>query len=149
MTVTEYSKVLDSATLNFEGNNITNCCKNLLKGILEKNVNKRFSFDHAMSHPWVVLIKEKVEDITSKYQNDSEKMICQLNNTVITDDYFNNKNYFDIDIEKEEEIYKNWKKETKNSNNNSYSKFVGKKRERGKRTASTSQKGKEKLVTAK
>jgi serine/threonine protein kinase len=127
MTITEYSRILDTTSLNFEGNNITKSCKNLLEGLLEKNVNKRFSYDHAINHPWIILIRDKIEDITNKFQNDAEKMISQLNNTIIKDEFFDNKNYVEIDIEKEVLEYKInniAKKNIKDKKNSKHSKKV-------------------------
>jgi len=118
MTVTEYSKTLELTVLNFEGNKITECCKNLLQGLLEKNINKRFSYDLAINHPWIILIQEKIDDITNKFQYDPEKMISQLNNTLITDNFFNNENYIDINVEKELENVKKKRKNGRNTNKN-------------------------------
>jgi len=94
MNVKEYAKKLEESPLIFEGNNITNLCKQFLGGLLEKNISKRFSFEEAVNHSWIVLIKEKIEEITSNYQSDPEKMIHELNKCIINDDYFEKKNHF-------------------------------------------------------
>lgn len=104
MTCTEYSKILHLTSLSFEGNNISDCCRDFLKGLLEKKYTDRFSFERTLTHPWLVLIKKKVEDIVEKFQNDSEKMISILNSTKVTNDFFNNKNYQEIQLAKEESL---------------------------------------------
>lgn len=101
MNISEYSRSLDSTMLSFEGNNITSPCKQFVQGLLEKNINKRLSYDHAANHPWLILISEKVEEITSKFKSDPEKMISELNKSKLTDDFFKQKNYVDMEYSKE------------------------------------------------
>ena len=103
MSATEYSKMMESSTINFEGNTLTDCCKDFLQGLLEKNFDKRLSFDNIFHHPWLVLIKDKIDEIVSKYSSDPDKMISMLNNTTLTNEYFQNKNYIEIDLTKQEE----------------------------------------------
>ena len=108
MTCSEYSKILQQPTKpSFEDNNITDCCKSFLEGLLEKNYTKRFSFDRTMNHPWIVMIKCKIEEISDKFHSDPDKMISLLNNTVLTNDYFKEKekDYKEIDVMKEESLY--------------------------------------------
>lgn len=100
MTVTEYSKVIEKATLTFEGNEISSACKSFLSGILERNINIRMSFEQATNHPWFLLIKEKVEEVFEKFQDDSEKMVAEFNKLKITDDLFKNKFIIDLEISK-------------------------------------------------
>jgi serine/threonine protein kinase len=104
MTCTEYSKMLQITPLSFEGHNITDCCRDFLKGLLEKKFTDRFSFDRTLTHPWLVLIKKKIDDIVEKFQHDSEKMISILNSTKVTNEDFINKNYQEIKIIKEESL---------------------------------------------
>lgn len=116
MNVKDYGKKLDEATLNFEGNNITNTCKSFLSGLLEKNINRRFSFEQAVNHPWVILLKDKVEDITSNYSSDPDKMILELNKCIVNDEFFEKNNtyknldnsciYDHSELEKEEDFKK-------------------------------------------
>jgi len=103
MTITEYTKKMDETVLNYEGNKITTCCKSFLEGLLEKNINKRLSFEQAISHPWLVLIREKTEDYLTKYQSDPDKMIAEMNKCQLEDSFFaGNKTYVSLDISKEE-----------------------------------------------
>jgi hypothetical protein len=133
MSVTEYSKILEDSQLSFDGNNISAFCKNMLEGLLDKNINKRLSYDQAMYHTWIIGIKDKIEDICSKYQSDPEKMVSVLNNTT-NKDTSNITNYFEIDVEKE--IGTNYRRkknsqkivEDKNSEN-----YISKKRSRTKK----------------
>lgn len=104
MSVKEYSKILDTTQLSFEGNNISSFCKSFLKGLLEKNINRRFSYDEANSHPWIVLIKDKVEDIQNKYSIDPEKMISELNKDKVDNLYFMKKDYFCVNLPKKDEL---------------------------------------------
>jgi serine/threonine protein kinase len=89
MTLKEYCRNIDSTVLSYEGNKISKHCQNFVEGLLERNVNKRFSFNQAINHPWILGIKNKVDDIVSKFQNDPEKMICELNKARVDDEYFN------------------------------------------------------------
>jgi serine/threonine protein kinase len=98
MSITEYCKILDSTTLSYEGNNISTQCKNFLEGLLEKNVNRRMSFNQTINHPWILGIREVVEDITSKFQNDPEKMIIELNKANIKPEVFNKFDNFDLNL---------------------------------------------------
>lgn len=102
MTVTEYSKILDQSSLDFNGNNISKQCKNFLQGILEKNVKYRFTFDQAANHPWIMIIKDKVEEIYSKYQSDPDKMISMMNLSTLGDSFFENKAHLDLNVFEEE-----------------------------------------------
>jgi hypothetical protein len=104
MTCTEYSKMLQISTLNFEGNNLTDSCRDFLQGILEKNFTKRFSFDRTMNHPWLVIIRKKIDDICEKYHHDSEKMISILKNTKVTNEDFNSQDYREIIVSREEAL---------------------------------------------
>ena len=103
MSATEYSKTMESSIINFEGNKITDCCKDFLQGLLEKNFDKRLSFDNVFHHPWLVLIKDKIDEIVSKYSSDPDKMISMLNNTTLSNEYFQNKKYIEIDLSNQEE----------------------------------------------
>ena len=108
MTCSEYSKILQQSTkLSFEDNNITDCCKSFLEGLLEKNYTKRFSFDRTMNHPWIVMIKSKIEEISDKFHSDPDKMVSLLNNTILTNDYFKEKEneYKEIDVMKEVSLH--------------------------------------------
>lgn len=102
MTITEYSKVIDQTKLSYEGNDISTTCKEFLQGLLEKNYNKRMSFDQAMNHPWITLIRDKIDDVTSRFQSDPDKMIVELNKTHLTDDYFKDKHYVDLEYSRED-----------------------------------------------
>jgi serine/threonine protein kinase len=101
MSISEYSKILQKSELKFEGNEISSCCKDFVNKLLEKNIKKRVSFDMLMNHKWVKLIRTKVDDIVSKYQSDPEKMINELQNCKLKDEYFQTGKYFDIDIDNE------------------------------------------------
>lgn len=79
MSVTDYSKILEKTELTFEGNKISDSCKDLLEGLLDKNINSRLSFDHTFSHPWIVYVQQKSEEISEKYITDPEKMIIEMN----------------------------------------------------------------------
>ncbi len=98
MNISEYIKTIDSTNLTFEGNDITSSCKDFLNGVLEKNINKRFSLEEVVNHPWIVIIKEKIEEIVSRYQSDPDKMIDELNKQELTDDYFIGKNYTSVQL---------------------------------------------------
>jgi hypothetical protein len=88
MTIKEYSRNIDTTVLSYEGNKITKHCQNFVEGLLERNLNKRFSFTEAINHPWILGIKYKVDDIVAKFQNDPEKMISELNKAKVEDEYF-------------------------------------------------------------
>lgn len=87
ISITEYTHNLMKEP-TFEGNKITKCCQDFLNKLLSKKIKKRMSVTEAINHPWVVKIKDKVDDITHKYSNDPEKMIIKLNNSPITDAFF-------------------------------------------------------------
>ena len=93
----QYKKILAKTELNFEGNDITETCKSFLSGLLEKDINKRFSVKQAVNHPWIISIKEKVEEISSNYSSDPDKMIHELNKYIVTDEFFEeNKSYINL-----------------------------------------------------
>jgi len=97
MNVKDYAKKLEESQLTFEGNNITKQCKLFLSGLLEKNITRRISFEQAVNHPWIVQIKDKVNEITANYHSDPEKMIHELNKCIVTDEYFEQKdNYVNL-----------------------------------------------------
>ena len=75
-----------------------------MSGLLEKNINKRLCFEQANSHPWIVLIKEKVYSITQKFENDPDKMLCELNKEIITDSYFENNFVVDMEVGKQQNV---------------------------------------------
>lgn len=89
MTLKEYCKNIDTTVLNYDGNRITKHCQNFIEGLLDKNINKRFSFNQAMNHPWILGVKCKVDEIIGKFQNDPEKMISELNKATVSDNYYN------------------------------------------------------------
>ena len=80
MNITEYNKKLVSIEPSYEGNTITKCCQDFLSKCLSKKIKKRMSINEAINHPWILKIKNKVNDIVSKFDNDPEKMIIELNN---------------------------------------------------------------------
>ena len=98
MSVTDYSKCLDKTELTFEGNKISECCRDLLKGLLEKNINERMSFDHVYSHPWIVYTEQKSQEILDKYSTDPEKMIHEMNKVFIKEEDFQNDLCYDLKI---------------------------------------------------
>jgi hypothetical protein len=98
MSVTDYSKTLEKADLTFEGNKISEACKDLLKGLLEKNINDRMSFDHVISHPWIVYTEAKAQEISEKYSSDPEKMIQEMNKVVSKEEDFKNEYCYDLEI---------------------------------------------------
>lgn len=99
MSVTDYSKILEKSELTFEGNKISDCCKDLLKGLLEKNINERMSFDHVINHPWICYVETKAQEIADKYVTDPEKMIQEMNKVLISEDVFKNENCFNLEID--------------------------------------------------
>lgn len=88
MNITEYNKKLVSTEPSYEGNTITKCCQDFLSKCLSKKIKKRMSINEAINHTWVLKIKSKVNDIVSKFDNDPEKMIIELNKTKIDDSFF-------------------------------------------------------------
>lgn len=88
MNITEYNKKLVSIEPSYEGNTITKCCQDFLSKCLSKKIKKRMSINEAINHPWILKIKNKVNDIVSKFDNDPEKMIIELNKTKIDDSFF-------------------------------------------------------------
>jgi hypothetical protein len=120
MNVKEYGKILEETELSFEGHSITEQCKSFLRGLLEKNINKRFSFDQAANHPWIILIKEKVEEISINYSSDPDKMIHELNKYIVTNEFFDeNKNYINLNTFQSKEFFHNeFEKAKKNTPKN-------------------------------
>lgn len=51
-------------------------------------------------HPWITKIKERIDDIASKYQSDPEKMILKLNQASVSDSFFTDGKYFTLDLSK-------------------------------------------------
>jgi hypothetical protein len=88
MTLKEYCRNIDTKVISFEGNNISRQCQNFVEGLLEKSIMKRFAFNQAMHHPWILGIKSKVDDIIGKFQNDPDKMVIELNKARVDDEYF-------------------------------------------------------------
>ena len=88
MNITEYNKKLVSIEPSYEGNTITKCCQDFLSKCLSKKIKKRMSINEAINHPWILKIKNKVNDIVSKFDSDPEKMIIELNKTKIDDSFF-------------------------------------------------------------
>ncbi len=105
MSCSEYSKIMNVTTPSFEGNKVTQCCRSFLEGLLEKDFEKRLSYDRAMSHPWIVLIKKKIDDVVEKFGYDPDKMIHMLNTTLLEDDYFDSKknSYVKFEINRNED----------------------------------------------
>jgi hypothetical protein len=115
MNISEYVKSIESTTLSFEGNDISTLCKEFLNGVLDKNIHKRFTLDEVSSHPWLVIVKEKVEEIVSRYQYDADKMIDELNKAHLTDDYFKGKNYTSIDLRLDDKFINKKRNRSKSS----------------------------------
>ena len=46
------------------------------------------SINEAINHPWIIKIKEKVNDIVSKFESDPDKMIIELNKARLDDSFF-------------------------------------------------------------
>lgn len=88
MSLTDYKKNITEINPSYEGNIISKCCHNFLSRMLSKTNRQRLSITEALSHTWVVKIKEKVNEIVEKYNNDSEKMIYELNKATVDDSYF-------------------------------------------------------------
>ena len=88
MAATDYAKILSSTEPEYKGNIITNCCKDFLSRLLAKKVKKRLSIFEAVSHPWIIKSKPLINGIVEKYKNDPEKMIQELNNTTIDNNFF-------------------------------------------------------------
>ena len=111
---------MDTTVISYEGNNISKQCKNFVEGLLEKSIMKRFTFNQAMNHPWILGIKKKVDDITGKFQNDPEKMITELNKAKVEDQHFcsfvNDSVFVTDDNLRKDKISLN-KKRTRNSEN--------------------------------
>jgi serine/threonine protein kinase len=108
-------KAIESTTLSFEANDISTPCKDFLNGVLEKNIHKRFTLDEVTSHPWLIIIKEKVEEIVSRYQYDPDKMIDELNKAQLTDDYFKGKNYTSVELKYDDKFINKKRKRSKSS----------------------------------
>jgi serine/threonine protein kinase len=88
MTLKEYCKTIDTTLLSYDDNNISKQCKNFLEGLLEKNVNKRLTFNQTINHPWIKGIQAKSQDVSSKFMDDPDKMVNELNKAKVADDYF-------------------------------------------------------------
>lgn len=88
MNITEYNKKLISIEPSYEGNTITKCCQDFLSRCLSKKIKKRMSINEAINHPWIIKIKEKVNDIVSKFESDPDKMIIELNKARLDDSFF-------------------------------------------------------------
>jgi hypothetical protein len=116
MTITEYSRVIDNTVLSWDGNDISDSCKEFLEGILDKKIANRFTFEQTVSHPWVVNIKERIDDISMKHQTDPEKMISELNKTRLSDEYFKKKDYFEMPLSEEDSCLINKKRKRSSKN---------------------------------
>lgn len=64
---------------------ISNLGKNLLEGMLNKNIKKRFTLEQIANHPWVTLSQEIVTEVKENFSNDMEKVISELNKRHIKD----------------------------------------------------------------
>jgi hypothetical protein len=90
--------MIDNTVLSFEGNGISDSCKEFLEGVLDKKIANRFTFEQTMTHPWIVNIKDKVDEICLKYQSDPDKMIFELNKEKLTSEYFKKRDYFEVPV---------------------------------------------------
>jgi serine/threonine protein kinase len=116
MTITEYSRTIDNTTISLEGNAISDSCRQFLEGLLEKKIANRFTFEQAFSHPWVINVKEKIEEVCLKWQHDPEKMIVELNKERLTNDYFRKKDYFEVKVSEGSDLL-NKKRKRNNATN--------------------------------
>jgi len=84
-----YLEILTSYRIDFnlEGINISDCCKDFLTGLLEKDYKNRLSFIQAKNHKWILGTKEIVNSKREIFEGN--KLITELNNEVITNEYFN------------------------------------------------------------
>ena len=93
MTREQYGLKLRESKLNIEQNKITEACEDFLRGMLEKNVNRRFSIEQAMKHRWVSICKTMIRKYEKRYGNERNNMILLINLSNL------------IEMKKEEEIY--------------------------------------------
>jgi len=129
LSCNEYTEILEKneLALNVENIKLTENCKNFLKGLLEKDIDKRFSYEQAINHPWVLGMKEKLSKLTEVFDHDGEKLISELNKEDLDDDFFSKYKSYEITYDE--------KTQDDSINNAKFSvetleKFVQKKRKR-------------------
>jgi len=82
MEFEDYSKTLKITNPSFvgqKGQTISNLCRNLLEGMLEKDINKRLTLEQISNHQWSTTMNFLIEDIKEKFPNNPEKIISELN----------------------------------------------------------------------
>jgi len=102
----EYTTLLENSEVDYkyDGVILTNCCKDFLSGLLEKNINKRFSYEQAVNHKWVLGMRDKLTTITDIFECEGEKLVAELNKENIDDSYFENYHSYEVNYDEKEII---------------------------------------------
>lgn len=114
MTFDDYSKCIKKNNPAFygEGTKISKVCRNLLEGMLNKNLEKRIGLHEIESHPWIIKMRRVVSEIQETFQTDPEKMILELNKKHLKEEDFNDL-YLKIEIDNSDKMLN--KKRKKNN----------------------------------
>ncbi len=99
LSCNDYTQILETTEANCANENITETCKEFLKGLLEKDINKRLSYDQIVNHRWILGMKQKLESLYGALESDSEKMISEFNKEVMEDFYFEKFKSFEVNYD--------------------------------------------------
>jgi len=82
MTMISYPKKLDETKLEFNGRVISDGCKDLLRGLLQKDIKNRISINQALNHHWIKQVVRLIKDYENRYGYDKLYMIKQMNKRI-------------------------------------------------------------------
>jgi serine/threonine protein kinase len=86
MEFEDYSKVIKTVNptyIGLKGQKISESCINLLEGMLNKNINKRFTLEQISNHEWCRKMAIVNDEIKETYQGNPDKIILELNKVEI------------------------------------------------------------------
>lgn len=90
-----YGKIIKKASLCFKGKEVTSDCKSFLEGLLNHNLQKRFSVDDSLNHAWIIKTQNIINSLINKNMGKSKyNLICLLNNYIfkeVIEQFKNNK----------------------------------------------------------
>ena len=64
---------------------ISSHLKNLMEGMLNKNILKRYSIEQISNHPWMLICTNTINEIRENYSFDPDKMIIEFNKIKFND----------------------------------------------------------------
>ena len=65
--------------MSLKNQKISDSCINLLEGMLNKNINKRFTLEQISNHEWCRKMTIINDEIKEMYQGNPDKIILELN----------------------------------------------------------------------